>query len=59
MAFNVTNTNYDTVKSGVIDENVRSKITDFNLEKDNSDDHLSLEIDIIKDLASDPWLMIK
>jgi len=37
----------DSVKSEVIDED--TEVTDFNLENDNPDDHLNLEVDIIKD----------
>ncbi|KAL5236486.1 hypothetical protein ACI65C_003896 [Semiaphis heraclei] len=37
----------DSVKSEVIDED--TEVTDFNLENDNPDEHLNLDIDIIKD----------
>lgn len=54
MEFNITNKTDDTIKSGVIDENVKSEVTNFGLEKNNSDENLNLEVDIIKDPAKWP-----
>ncbi|KAF0746396.1 zinc finger MYM-type protein 1-like [Aphis craccivora] len=53
MEINVTKEYDNTIKSGIIDEDIKSKVTDFNLENDQID-HLNLDIDIIKDPAKWP-----
>ena len=37
MEINVTNEYDNTIKSGIIDEDMRSEVTDFNLENDQID----------------------
>jgi len=53
MEINVTNEYNNTIKPGIIDEDIRSEVTDFNLENDQID-YLNLDIDIIKDPAKWP-----
>lgn len=49
MEYNVTHENYYTIKSGIIDDNVKSKVTDLHLENVLNLCYLNLEVDIIKD----------
>lgn len=53
MEINVTKEYDNTIKSEIIVEDIKSKVTDFNLEN-NQIDHLNLDIDIIKDPAKWP-----